>query len=324
MDAVVVPEFGDASAMVVRDVEPDEPGPGEVEIDIEAVGVNWTDIDNRQGSYPDRTEPPFVPGFEVSGTIATTGRDVDRWTAGDEVIAFVEFGGYAERVTTPAELVLPKPDGLSLTDAAGVLIQGFTAHNLVHEWGNVSEDETVLVYAAAGGVGSMAVQIASAAGATVIGTASTAEKLSFARAQGADHVVNYETRDIRTAVDELAPEGVDAVFDGVGGNASYRGFEVLKHGGRMVVYGAASGSIPTFATPRVYGANATIIGYNFHKALFGLRDRVMAARDPLYSGWADGTLEPTTTETQPLSAAAEVHRAMESRETSGKILLEPS
>lgn len=323
MRGVVVPEFGDCSVMELREVAPEPPGPEDVRIDVEAVGVNWTDIDNRKGTYPDRTEPPFIPGFEVSGVVAETGESVDEWDRGDDVIAFVEFGGYAETVTTPVGLVFPKPDGIDLTDAAGVLIQGFTAHNVVREWGDVQSDDTVLVYAAAGGVGSMAVRIAAATGATVIGTASTEEKLSFAASCGADHLVNYEESSIPDAVDDVAPDGVDVVLDGVGGSPFYRAFDVLRHGGRIVVYGAASGSVPTVATPRIYGANASVIGYNFHHALFEMRDRVMAAREPLYEGWADGQFEPTITDVRPLSDAAAVHEEMESRNTTGKVLLVP-
>lgn len=323
MEAVLVPEFGDASVMELREVEPEKPGPKDVQIEVEAVGVNWTDIDNRGGNYPDQSTPPFIPGFEVSGVVAETGRGVEKWACGDEVIAFVEFGGYAEKVTTPADWVFPKPDGMDLIEAAGVLIQGFTAHNVVREWGDIRSDETVLVYAAAGGVGSMAVQIASATGATVIGTASTEEKLSFADDCGADHLVNYETSNIPKAIDTIAPDGVDVVLDGVGGNAFYRSFDVLKPGGRIVVYGAASGAVPTIATPRIYGANTTLIGYSFHQALFELRDQVMAAREPLYEGWADGTFELTTTQTRPLSDAVAVHEEMESRNTTGKVLLIP-
>lgn len=323
MDAVVVPEFGGADVMAVRDVEPEPPGPDEVQIEVAAVGVNWTDVDNRRGNYPDQSEPPFVPGFEVSGVVAETGGDVTSWEPGDEVIAFVEFGGYAELVTTPGEWVLPKPEGIDLVSAAGILIQGFTAHNVVREWGRVRSDETVLVYAAAGGVGSMAVQIASAAGATVIGTASTERKLSFARECGADHVVNYETEAIPSAVDDVAPDGVDVVLDGVGGSAFYRSFDVLGPRGRIVVYGAASGSVPTVATPRLYGANASIIGYSFHRALFDLREEVMAAREPLYRGWEDGTFEPTITDERPLDEAVAVHEELEARETTGKVILVP-
>jgi NADPH2:quinone reductase len=323
VNAIVVPEYGDSSVMELRDVDPATPGPGEVRIDVEAAGVNWSDVNNRRGDYPDRTQPPFVPGCEVSGTVTRVGRNVDRWGPGDDVIAFLERGGYAETAVARADWLLPVPEGFDLATAAGVFVQGFTAHNVVREWGSVTGDDTVLVYAAAGGVGSMAVQIAAATGATVIGTASTDEKLSFAADCGADHVVNYETSAIPDAVDRVAPDGVDVVLDGVGGDPFYRSFDVLAHGGRVVVYGAASGDIPTVSTPRLYGTNTTLIGYNLHQGLLQIPDQVMAARDPLYEGLADGTVEPMRIERRPLSDASAVHEEMEARETSGKLVLEP-
>lgn len=326
MQAVVVPEFGDPSVMELRDVEPPQPGPEEVQINVESVGVVWTDIDHRRGNVPDALDdrdPPFVPGFEATGTVSETGEKVQGVSPGDEVVAFTDGGAYAEKVVTRSEWVLPKPDGLALREAAWILSNGFTAHNVVHEWGDLSADETVLVHAAAGGVGSMVVQMASAVGATVVGTASSEEKLSFASEQGADHVVNYETTDIEDAIGDVTTDGVDVVFDGVGGQAFYDSLDVLAAGGRVVAYGAASGSVPVVSTPRLYVSNATLIGYDLVHALHELPDRVFASRDALYEGIADGTFEMPITDVRPLSDAMAVHEEIASRETTGKVLLVP-
>lgn len=323
MATVVVPEFGDPSVMELRDVEPDDPGPGEVRIDVEGIGVNWFDVDNRRGRYPGQPEPPLIPGCEVSGVIAAVGPGVEEWSTGDEVASFVMYGGYAETVVTPARWLFPKPEGLDLVEAGGALITGFTAHNVVHEWGGLNSEETVLVYAAAGGVGSMAVQIASAAGATVIATASTEEKLAFAAECGADHLVNYERTDVVEAVEDVAPGGVDLVLDGVGGDAFQDGLELLEHGGRIVAYGAASGTVPSVSTPSLYMRNATLRGYTLNLAMRELPEKVLEARQPLYEGWASGTFDPNVTDVRPLSDTVAVHEKLETRKTTGKIVLTP-
>jgi NADPH2:quinone reductase len=327
MSAVVVPEFGDPSVLTVRDVPQPTPAADEVVIAVEAAGVMWTDVDMRRGDFPDRiddVEPPFVPGVEVAGTVTAVGSAVTRWEPGASVVAPVGHGGYAERVTAAADRVFPKPEGATVAEAAGLLSNGFTAHNVVHEWGGVTADETVLVHAAAGGVGSVAVQLLADIGATVVGTASTPEKRAFAADYGADYTVDYRTNSVPAAVDSLPVEQIDVVLDGVGGDAFYESLDVLAHGGRLVAYGAASGSVPVVSTPRLYAANLTLIGYDLLDALDTVRERVATAREPLYAAIADGQVEIPVTDTLPLADAAAAHRRLQSRETTGKLVIRPS
>jgi NADPH2:quinone reductase len=324
MRAIVVPELGSSDVLTVQEVESPEPGPGEVKIAVEAAGINFADIEKRRGRYRDGPEPPYVPGLEVAGRISALGPDVEGWAVGDAVMAAVTEGGYSEEAIADARSILSKPATLSFTEAAGALVQGFTAHNALHEWGGLSGGETVLIHAAAGGVGSTAVQIASQEAVTVIGTASTEAKLDFAREYGLDHGINYEADALDTELDVvLGEDGIDLMLDGVGGNAFYTGLEHLGPGGRAVVYGVAAGRPPTVATPRLFYSNRSVIGYHFGHGLATLPDKVLAARDHLYELLDDGALEVPITETRPLEAAADAHQQIENRDTRGKVVLVP-
>lgn len=328
MRRIVAPEYGDASVLELQDADPDPVGPDEVRLEVRAAGVNFADVDQRSGRYQDGPEPPFVPGLEAAGVVTETGENVEEWTTGDEALCFfTDGGGYAESVVVDEFFVLPKPPSLSFTDAGGMLIQTFTAHNALHEWGRLptgDADETVLINAAAGGVGSVATQLADIAGATVIGTASTGDKRAFARECGADHVIDYTSEDVVAAIEEFTDgEGVDLVLDGVGGNAFGDGLEALRDGGRLVTYGLASGAITTVATPRLFYRNKSVIGYHLLNGLREVPDRVLAARERIYDLVESGALSVTVEAVRPLAEAADVHRAIENRETQGRIVLEP-
>lgn len=323
MREVIVTEHGGPETLEFREADAPEPGDGEVLVDVEAIGVNWTDIDQREGNYRNSPDPPVRIGNEAAGVVLETGPDVEEWAAGDEVIGIFREGTYAEMAVARSHRLLPQPDGHDSVESAGAVAQGITAHNVVHEWGEIETGETVLIHAAAGGVGSTAVQIASAAGTTVLGTASTAEKLAFAAECGADHTINYEQQNVPDVVAEITDDGLDAVLDGVGGSAFYDSFDCLRTGGRIVSYGAASGRIPTVATPRLYHDNLTVIGYDLTTALDEQIDLVRAAKDHLYELLADGSVEIRTTDVRPLSEVVDVHREIEARETTGKVVLVP-
>jgi NADPH2:quinone reductase len=323
MRAVEVTDHGDSSVLSVVDRDRPTPGAGEVRIEVERAGINFADVEKRRGTYPDAPTPPYVPGIEVAGRIDACGDGVDR-AVGERVAAVLDRGGYAEYATAPADALIDVPAGMATDAAAGLPVQFLTAHNALFEWGDLAAGERVLVHAAAGGVGTAAVQLASHAGATVFGTASTDAKLSLAADLGVDHPINYETADVAARIDEITDGvGVDLVLDGVGGDAFYAGLDSLADCGRIVAYGMASGDIPTVATPRLLFENKSVIGYHLGHALEHAPDRVAAGRRALVDRLADGDLRPVIGETYPLDEAPSAHDALASRETTGKLLLEP-
>lgn len=324
MMSMMVPQYGDASVLEHRDRSPQPLDPTAVRIDVDAVGVNFADIEQRRGRYRGGPEPPFVPGLEGAGTITECGSAVEAWSSGDEVMCFFpQGGGYAETAVTDAAYVFPQPQSVSTVEAGGLLVQAFTAHNALYEWGGLTADQTVLINAAAGGVGSMATQLAAAEGATVIGTASTASKREFAADCGATHTIDYTTADVPGTVADLTDRGVDLVLDGVGGSAFADGIKSLAPGGTLVTYGSASGELSTVVAPRLFYQNKSVVGYHLMNGIEERPESVFAAREPLLDRLASGAVSVTVEDTYPLSAASAAHRAIEGRETKGRVVLEP-
>jgi NADPH2:quinone reductase len=322
MDAIEVTEFGGREGLSVTERAVPEPGPDQLRIEVEAAGINFADIMQRRGHYEGGPEPPYVPGMEVAGRIDAVGEDVGL-DEGDRVVALVDEGGYAEYALADPQLTFPIPGEMSLTEAAGFPVQFLTAHNCLFEWGELEEEESVLIHAAAGGVGTAAVQLASRAGAEVFGTASTAEKLGLAERLGCDHPINYTEDDFVEAVHAETDQGVDLVLDGVGGDTSSESLDALRQFGRMVVYGAASGRPGSLSTSDLLFANQRAIGYHLGRGLVHEPQRVMAAVPDLQEGLASGDLEVIVGETFALADAAAAHEHIESRASSGKVVLEP-
>lgn len=323
MRVVEATAHGDPSVLSVGEAPRPDPGAGEVRIAVERAGVNFADVEKRRGRYPDGPAPPYVPGIEVSGRIDAVGAGVDR-RPGDPVAAILDGGGYAEYAVAPADAPIDVPAGVDLAAAAGVPVQFLTAHNALFEWGGLESGERVLIHAAAGGVGSAAVQLAADAGATVFGTASTAEKRSFAAALGVDHPIDYTDADVAGTIDAATDgAGVDLVLDGVGGEAFYAGLDALGDCGRIVAYGLASGDVPTVSTPRLLFENRAVLGYHLGHALDHAPERVRAGLDRLADRFAAGAIRVVVGREFPLAAAADAHRAIEARETTGKVLLSP-
>jgi NADPH2:quinone reductase len=321
--AVEITEFGDAGTMTVREVEPPEPGAGEVRIEVRAAGINFADIMQRRGHYHGGPEPPYRPGMEAAGVIDAVGEGVNRET-GEPVVSLVDGGGYAEYAVADARGLLEIPGEMGFEAAAGFPVQWLTAHNCLFEWGDVEAGETVLVHAAAGGVGSAAVQLADEAGAEVIGTASTDEKLAMASDLGMDHGIRYTETDFVDRVDEITGgEGVDLVLDGIGGETTDRSLDALRSFGRMVSFGAAAGEPGRPNTADLLFGNKTVVGYHLGRALRQRPMRVMGAVPELTQLLGDGILEVQVGHTFDLADAAEAHRFIEDRKSSGKVVLVP-
>lgn len=323
MQTVVVPEYGGADVLNVAEEDRPEPREGEVLIEIRAAGVNFADIMQRRGDYHGGPEPPYTPGMEVAGVISAVGENVDR-EVDERVASLTSDGGYAEYTSVGSRGLLEIPGDLSFEEAAGFPVQWLTAHNCLYEWGGLNTDETVLIHAAAGGVGSAAVQLARENGATVIGTASTPEKLSMIDRIGADHGIQYTEEDFVDRIEEITEgEGVDLVLDGVGGGTTDASLDALSSFGRMVSYGAASGEPGRPNTADLLFGNKRVIGYHLGRAIGAVPEKVMGAIPRLTELLGSGTLEVQLGRSFDLAEAAEAHQFIEERKSTGKVVLVP-
>jgi len=294
-------------------------GLGEIVIDVHAAGVNFIDTYHRSGLY---TVPlPFTPGSEGSGTIVEVADDVEGFAPGDHVAWVGQAGSYATRVAIPAAAALRVPDEMSLDVAAATPLQGMTAHYLVTSTHPLVAGDRCLIHAAAGGTGRLMVQMAKIRGAEVVATAGSDEKVELARSAGADHVINYTTTDIVEGVEAaVGRDAIDVVYDGVGAATFDAGLAVLRPRGTMATFGNASGPVPA-VTP------LTLMPKSLFLTRPKLGDYIVTteARDERWNeiaGWVrDGRLEVRVGHTFPLAGAGDAHRALESRATTGKILL---
>ncbi|MFB6269484.1 MAG: zinc-binding alcohol dehydrogenase family protein [Halobacterium sp.] len=323
MQVIEVSEFGGDDVLERVERERPEPGPGEVRIDVKAIGVNFADVMQRRGHYHGGPQPRYVPGMEAAGVVDAVGEGAER-DEGDRVVAMVDGGAYAEYVTAPAFALFDVPEGMSFREAAGFPVQFLTAYHCLHDWGGLDADESVLVHAAAGGVGTAAVQLAALDGAEVFGTASTADKLDLAERLGCDHPINYTETDFVEVTDDLTDgDGLDLVLDGVGGETFSRSVDALAHFGRIVAYGAASGEPGTVDTASLLFGNKSVEGFHLGRAMERDPERIYEAVPELSNLLQEGELEVVVGQAFDLADAAEAHRALENRETTGKVVLEP-
>jgi NADPH:quinone reductase len=313
MRAVCLTGYGDPTVLVAQETDEPVAGPDEVVVAVEAVSVSFIETMVRSGAMASRTgglEPPYVPGNGVGGTVAAVGSTVDGSWLGRAVVTTTGGSrGYAERVAVPASGLIPVPDGVSLVDATALLADGRTATGLA-EVAAPQQGETVLVEAAAGGVGSLLVQLARAAGARVVAAVGRPEKVPVAAGLGADLVVEYSQPDWTGVVGP-----VDVVFDGVGGSVGAAALTLLRPGGRFLLFGLASGRPTT-----VDRDDVTLLGFEVLGQL-GARAAELTTR--ALAEAAAGRLRPLVGQTFPLSEAAAAHAAIESRSTIGKTLLIP-
>ena len=321
MQAIRIHETGGPEVMLLEEVETPAPGQGEVLIKVAAAGVNYADLAQRQGAYLTRTRTPMTPGFEVAGTIAALGPGVSAPAVGTRVIAFVN-GGYAEYAVASASTIIPIPENLDFAHAAAFAVQGLTAYQTLRESGRLQAGESVLVQAAAGGVGTLAVQLARLMGAgKVIGTASNEQKLDLVRRLGADAAINYTQDDWVEQVKKASGgRGVDVVLEVVGGAIAEQCLQCLAPFGRMVIIGAASGQSVQFSAIQLMYKNLSVVGY-WLTARMSRPDHIAAATVELMQYLATGTLQIIVGQTFPLAEAAEAHRAIAARSTTGKVVL---
>ncbi|HEX8972664.1 quinone oxidoreductase [Oryzihumus sp.] len=321
--ALVVTRNGGPEVLEVQQREVREPGAGEVRVRVEACGVNFIDVYQREGVYPIPT--PFVVGSEGAGVVESLGEGVAGVAVGDRVAWAMQPGTFAGLAVLPAAALVPVPEGVDLETAAAAMLQGMTAHYLVTSTYAVQPGDTVLVHAAAGGVGQLLVQMAKARGATVIGTAGTDAKAEKARALGADHVINYsEVTDVAAAVRELTGgRGVDVVYDGVGKDTFEGSLASLRPRGMLALFGAASGQVPPFDLQRLNPAGSLFVTRPTLGHYVADREELLWRGGEVLDAIAAGRLHLEVGGRYPLADAGTAYRDLEGRRTTGKLLLIP-
>lgn len=323
MHAVHATRKGGPEVLEYVEVPDPSAGPGELLVAVEAAGINFIDTYRRSGMYP--MEFPHIVGVEGAGVVEAVGEGVTGFTPGDRVAWHDAHGSYAEKVAVRADMVMRVPDGVSAEAAAAIPLQGLTAQYLATGSHRIEAGQTALVHAAAGGVGLLLTQIIKHLGGRVIGTVGTEEKAELARGAGADEVFLYGAGvDIAAKVRELTDgAGVDVAYDGVGKDTFDASLASLKVRGSMVLFGAASGAVEPFDIQRLNSAGGVFLSRPslqwFVTDPQELAERSAMLFDGLENGWLDFRVGTTF----PLAEAAEAHRALEGRKTTGKVVLIP-
>ncbi len=315
MKAIRIHEFGGIDRLTVDEIDRPTPGPGEILIKTAAAGVNFADVMMRGGNYLTKPPLPYALGFEVAGVVAELGEGVTNVAVGSRVLASVLGGGYSEFAVAMARGAVPIPDNLGFGEATALLVQGLTSLGLL---GETKAGDSILVHAAAGGVGSLIVQLAKHKGLKVIGTASSTAKLELVTSLGADFAINYTESDWTDQVLEAtAAKGVDWIIEMVGGEIVGQNLKVLAKNGTMWVYGSASGEDFRLSVLSLMHKNHIVRGYWLTNETVANRIRYTTE---LLEHIAAGRLKIQVTE-YPLEKVADAHAAIEGRKTTGKVVL---
>jgi NADPH2:quinone reductase len=312
--AIQIEEFGGPEVLKLTDVQDPEPADGQVVVDVARAGVNWADTHAIRNDYLAEQQLPLIPGGEIAGTTQD----------GRRVAALMNNGGYAQKAAVPEQFLVPIPDEVSDDQAAALLLQGMTAHALLHYCAHIREGETVVVEAAAGGTGTLAVQLAKRAGAKVIGLASSDEKRALVQRLGADATADSRAEDLKAAILEAnGGEKVDVILhmSGTGFDAELQALGML---GRMVVFGNAARHPNELPTNYLLQTSKSVIGFWLVALIARRQDLTASIIGELLGAVASGDLEVIIGGTYPLSEAARAHKEMQERRTTGKLLLDPS
>jgi NADPH2:quinone reductase len=322
MKAIVLDAPGGPDVLTLRDLPVPEPQPGQALVRLEASGINYIDVYFRKGAY--KGTYPLVIGQEAAGIVEAVGPDVTDIVVGDRVAYAGPLGSYAQYAAVPAEQLVRVPDGVSLRDAAALMLQGMTAHYLVNSTFPLEKGQVAIVQAGAGGVGLLLTQMAKAKGATVITTVSTAEKAELSRRAGADHVIDYTKEDFAKEARRITNgAGVHVVYDSVGLTTWEKSLDALRPRGYFVLFGASSGPVPPFDLQilnqkgSLFATRPTLTNYASTP-----QERRWRAGE-LFEEVLNGTLSLRVEHTYPLADAARAHADLEGRKTTGKLLLLP-
>jgi len=322
MKAIRIHQVGGPEAMRLEDLPDPVPGAGEALVGVEASGVNFIDVYHRTGLY--KTALPLTLGQEGAGTVLATGDGVSEVRPGDRVAWFGAFGSYATRAVVPAQRLVAVPDGVSTRQAAAVMLQGMTAHYLARSTYPLKPGDVCIVQAAAGGVGLLLTQIATRLGVIVLGTVGSEAKARLARAAGAARTVDYTKEDFVAAAKELTGgRGVQVVYDSVGRTTFDGSLASLAPRGMLVTFGQSSGAVPPFDPLRLSQGGSLYLTRPTLAHYVASREELLSRAGEVLGWVEDGTLRVRVDREVPLADAAAAHRALEARETAGKVLLIP-
>jgi NADPH:quinone reductase len=323
MRAVIGSQHGGPEVLQIGEVAPPEPGPGQLLVDVAAAGVNYMDIYQREGRPPYASAMlPYVPGAEGAGTVVAVGPGVSGFAVGDRVAWTQVPGSYAEQVAVPVALAVPVPEGMDLSVAAAVMLQGMTAHYLCHSTYPVAQGDPVVVHAAAGGVGLLLTQMIAMRGGVSIATTSTTDKAALAQQAGADYVTGYEDF-AGVARRVTGGAGVAAVYDGIGQATFEASLSAVRPRGYMVLYGAASGPVPPFDLQRLNPAGSLFVTRPTLGHYLASREELLWRAGDLFRWITEGRLSVRVGGRYPLEQAAQAQADLASRGTTGKLLLLP-
>ncbi len=321
MKAIRVHEPGGPEALRYEEIPVPSPGPGQAQVKVEVIGLNFIDIYFRTGLY--KTSLPFTPGMEAAGTVTAVAASVADVKVGDRVAYAPSLGAYAEYAIVPSGRLVPLPHGVDFRSAAAVMLQGMTAHYLALSTYPLKSGDTALIHAAAGGVGLLLTQIAKMRGAQVFGTVSTKEKAALAREAGADEVVLYTEQDFEAEVMRLTDgKGVNVVYDSVAMTTFEKSLNCLAPRGMLVLFGQSSGPVPPVDPARL-AKNAVFLTRPGLQPYTLTRTELLQRAGDVFDWVKSGKLKVRISETLPLKEAAESHRLLEGRRTTGKVLLIP-
>ena len=320
MRAVLCHEPGEIDTLRVEEVAAPALSEGGVRIDVRACGVNFADILLTRGEYQEQPTHPFSPGLEAAGTVTEVAPGVTRCAPGDRVLAFLDHGGFAEQAIAREGDVHPIPQGMDWATAATFPVVYATSHLALRARARLQPGEVLLVHGASGGVGLTAVEVGSAVEATVIASASSLEKLAIAREHGATHLINYAEEDIVERVRALTG-GVDVVYDPVGGDSFEASMHVINPGGRILVIGFASGTVPLIKANHLLVKDASALGLSLGQVRRHDPDAMAAAMRELFAWYLEGRVRPLVSQTFALDEAVEALRVLEGRRATGKVAL---
>lgn len=322
MQAIQVSQTGGPEVLTLVELPVPSPKPDEALVNIKAAGVNFIDVYFREGRYP--TPLPFVNGQEGAGVVTEVGSEVTTLKPGDRVAYSSALGSYAEYAAVPASRLVKIPDELDFEQAAAAMLQGMTAHYLLHSSYPLKKDETALIHAAAGGVGLLLVQMAKKIGARVIATAGTQEKAQLARDAGADECIVYTEADFETETKRLTDgAGVQVVYDGVGKATFDKDLNVLRPRGYLVLFGGSSGAVPPFDLIKLSQKGSLFITRPTLAHYTATREELEWRANDVLQSIARGELKLRIHKVYPLAEAEQAHRDLEGRQTTGKLLLQP-
>ena len=324
MKQISVTQYGPANVLDVVETSIPEPGAGEILLKVTAIGVNYSDVLRRRNTYFMPTPLPYVLGSEAVGEVVKRGKEVaNPYPIGSKVLAILPAGGgYAEYVTADAQYCIPLPPPVDDRSATAIFVQGTTAHLLVHQTAKDVAGKTVLIHAASGGVGSLLVQLAKLAGATVIAAGSSKKKLEVAQSLGADLIVDYSMPNWTDAlIEQNHGELVDFVFEMVGGTIYETCIKVLKPGGSIIAYGAASGQPGCIPSERFVDKNQHLLSFNLAHFIQHETEKWQTSLGAMVDLIASGQVSVLSPNAYPLAEAATAHADLEARKTSGKVVL---